>query len=242
MTGRAAEPDAKKFSLRHPAVVLAVIASCRLLPAGRASCYCCCCCCLAGAPPRPPSPHVPCRQIRALLITSPEPLGVSDPPSPSEPSETPTFLGALSQSHRPPPFPVRALGGALASLQDELRSRFGSILLGGRARGRMERLADALTGSPVRRSGEALLADLFGDDGRKAGNGSPLPLALRLPASGTGAAGVRTGATSSSALPPLLAILPSTILDGQSSGVLYEASLPAGRHHKTAGRHHKQRR
>ena len=41
--------------------------------------------------------------VRALLITSPEPLGVSDPPSPSEPSEPPTLLGALSQSHRPPP-------------------------------------------------------------------------------------------------------------------------------------------
>ena len=170
--------------------------------------------------------------VRALLITSPEPLGVSAPPSPlrafrapdpprSPQSEPPT---------PPPPFPVRALG-ALAPLQSELCSRFGSILLGGRARGRMERLADALTGSPVRRSGEALLADLFGDDGRKAGNGSPLPLALRLPASGTGAAGVRTGATSSSALPPLLAI-PTTILDGQSSGVVCDASLPAGRHNK----------
>ena len=97
----------------------------------------------------------------------------------------------------------------------------------------MERFADALTGSPVRRPGEALLADLFGDDARKAGNGFPLPLALRLPASGTGAAGVRTGATSS-ALPPLLAtaIPTTTILDGQSSGVVCDASLPAGRHNK----------
>ena len=209
--------------IRHPAVVLAVIASCRLLPAGRASCYCCCCCCLAGAPPRPPSPHVPCQSPphhkprTSRSLRHPFPLRAFRAPDPprSPHSETPTPQSP--RSSRP--------------LLSELCSRFGSILLGGRARGRMERLADALTGSPVRRSGEALLADLFGDDGRKAGNGSPLPLALRLPASGTGAAGVRTGATSSSALPPLLAI-PTTILDGQSSGVVYDASLPAGRHNK----------
>ena len=178
--------------------------------------------------------------VRALLITSPEPLSRSlrppfplrgafrapDPPR-SPQSEPPT---------PPPPFPVRALG-ALAPLQSELCSRFGSILLGGRARGRMERLADALTGSPVRRPGRALLADLFGDDGRKAGNGFlPLPLALRRPASGTGAAGVRTGATSS-ALPPLLLAIPTTILDGRSSGVAYHACpLPA------AGKHDDKRR
>ena len=124
--------------------------------------------------------------VRALLITSPEPLSRSlRPPFPLRGAFRAPDPPRSPQSEPPappPPFPVRALG-ALAPLQSELCSRFGSILLGGRARGRMvERLADALTGSPVRRIGEALLADLFGVDGRKAGNGFQLPLALPLPA------------------------------------------------------------
>ena len=110
--------------------------------------------------------------------------------------------------------------------KSDLRSHFGSSSLerSPHPRGRMERLADALTGSPVRPAGEVLLDELFGDDDDVAGGdrwrrGVRAAADARRAAAGVGgaAAGARTGGATSPAL-PLLA-MPTFILAGPSSSV-----------------------